>query len=122
MLEAPNAWWVHVPPQPDRKSVDARISELRRAGVADFFVMQEEGANRYAISLGVFRTDAAARDYIESVKRKGFGGARISPRYAPEARRSIEVRGQADTIAAALARITGDLPELRPAECLATAR
>ena len=48
-------WWVFLPPQGSRQNAQRKVEELKRLGVEEYFVMQEEGRLRWAISLGVFR-------------------------------------------------------------------
>ncbi|MET0982547.1 MAG: SPOR domain-containing protein, partial [Telluria sp.] len=52
---------VYLPPQGGKEGADRRSAQLRERGVSSFFVMQGESPLRWAISLGVFKTDAAAR-------------------------------------------------------------
>lgn len=116
-VEEPNSWWVFVPPQPDRKSVDERVAELKRAALSDFFVILDEGPNRYSISLGVFKTEPAANDYLQTLKKKGIANARVAPRVAQDAKRAVEVHGTPDAVNALLAQLTAELGELRTGNC-----
>jgi hypothetical protein len=57
-------WWVFIPAQKvanrARRAL-RKAAELRNLGVEDYFIVQEEGQHRWALSLGVFRTEDAAR-------------------------------------------------------------
>ncbi|MBS1141430.1 MAG: hypothetical protein H6R13_2883 [Proteobacteria bacterium] len=74
-----NGWWVHIPPQASKAEVDKKAGELRDLEVTDFFVVQE-GANRFAISLGVFSSEKGAQDRLAELKVKGVRSARVAPR------------------------------------------
>lgn len=116
-LDDPRSWWVHLPPQRDRAAADERIAELKRLGVVDVSVMQEEGPNRYAISLGLFSGEQGANNYLQSLKQKGIAGAIVTPRLPPDARRNLEVRGPSDAVEGFLTQLASDVPGLRPAAC-----
>ena len=74
-------WWVYIPPQSDgRAGALRKTRELRALGVEDYFVVQEEGPNRWAVSLGVFRTEAAARARLAALQAKKVRSAEVGPR------------------------------------------
>ena len=75
------SWWVFIPPQSDgRASAVRKARELRALGVKDYFVVQEEGPNRWAVSLGVYRTEAAARARLETLQAMKVRSAEVGPR------------------------------------------
>jgi len=74
------SYWVYMPPQRSRFVANQKAAELRKLGVEDFFVVQEDPKLRYAISLGVFKTEEAARARLEELRRKGVRTARVAPR------------------------------------------
>jgi len=75
------SWWVFIPPQSDgRAGAVRKARELRALGVQDYFVVQEEGPNRWAVSLGVFRTEAAARARLEALQTMKVRSAEVGPR------------------------------------------
>lgn len=71
---------VYMPPQGDRESAEKKAGELRQLGVADFFIIQDNSALRWGISLGVFKTEEAARGYLAALGQKGVRSARIGQR------------------------------------------
>jgi hypothetical protein len=49
--------------------------------VTNFFIMQNDTSPlRYAISLGVFKSDGAAQKLVADLQRQGVRGVRILPR------------------------------------------
>jgi SPOR domain len=77
--EAAN-WWVHIPPQANRAAALKKASELKKLGVADYFVMQDPGRLRWAVSLGVFSTEDAAKAQLQALRAKGVRSAIIGER------------------------------------------
>ena len=68
-------YWVYIPPLKTKVETDRKIGELKALGVADFFLVQEAGQWRNAISLGIFRTDEAAQTYLAKLKDRGVRSA-----------------------------------------------
>jgi hypothetical protein len=73
-------WWVHIPPQPTRQAAVNKAAELKYLGVQDYFVVSEEGQYRWAVSLGVFRTQEAAQAHLGVLRDQGVRSARIVAR------------------------------------------
>lgn len=74
------AWWVFIPPQPNRQAAARKAAELKALGVDDYFVVGEDGPFRWAVSLGVFRTEDAARARLASLRSQGVRSAQVGPR------------------------------------------
>lgn len=87
------AWWVFIPPQTNRVEAERKAAELRRLEVAEFYIVQDAGPTRLALSLGVFSTEAAAAAYLETLRGKGVKSARVGPKGGVEPHLAVEVRG-----------------------------
>lgn len=77
---------VYLPPQGGKEGADRRLAELRERGMTTFFVMQGESPLRWAISLGVFRSEASARVHAATLTKQGVANVRIAPR-GPQSQR-----------------------------------
>jgi hypothetical protein len=64
-------YWVYMPPAKSRAEMDKNISELKAHDVKDYFTVQDAGKWKGAISLGVFKTDKAARKVFDTLRAKG---------------------------------------------------
>jgi hypothetical protein len=72
---------VYLPPNGGREGAQRRVAELRERGVTNFFIMQNDTSPlRYAISLGVFKSDGAAQKLVADLQRQGVRGVRVLPR------------------------------------------
>lgn len=71
---------VYLPPQGGKEGADRRTAELREHGVTNSFVMQGESPLKWAVSLGVFKTEAAARNESARLTKLGIANVRILPR------------------------------------------
>ncbi|MEB0137430.1 MULTISPECIES: SPOR domain-containing protein [unclassified Undibacterium] len=83
---------VYIPSQGSKEGADKKVAELRRIGVADFFVMQENTALRWGISLGVFKSEEAAKQHLLALSNKGVHTARIMPRTAATSKFAYQLR------------------------------
>jgi sporulation related protein len=73
-------WWVFIPAQGSRQGAVNKAAELKNFGVEDYFIVQEEGEHRWAVSLGVFRSEEAAQARLAALRAQGVRSARIGPR------------------------------------------
>lgn len=64
-------YWVYLPPAQTRAEMDKNIAELKAHNIQDYFTVQDAGQWKGAISLGVFKTDKAARKVFDSLRAKG---------------------------------------------------
>jgi hypothetical protein len=93
-------WWVYIGPRGGRLEAQKKTGELKALGVDDYFVVQDEGPMRYSVSLGVFKTEAAATSRLESLRAKGVKTAQVGARDALLARIYLQVKAPDDAISA----------------------
>jgi hypothetical protein len=74
------SYLVNIPPQGSKEAADRKAAELRELGVTNFFIMQGESPMKYAISLGVFKTESGAQTLLAQLNKQGVHSARITPR------------------------------------------
>lgn len=77
---APSSFWVNIPQQGGKVGAERRVADLKKLGLEDFFVVQDVGPTRYAISLGSFRNESLAERKLETLQKLGVKGAKVSPR------------------------------------------
>ncbi|MGB5081192.1 MAG: SPOR domain-containing protein [Burkholderiales bacterium] len=102
------SYWVYMPPQRSRQAANQKASELKKLGVVDFFVLQEDSKLRYAISLGVFKTEEAAQARLEELRRKGVRTARVGPRETSVQKVYFAVRDVPEALASRLEELRRD--------------
>ncbi|HWI36310.1 MAG TPA: SPOR domain-containing protein [Burkholderiales bacterium] len=86
-------WWVFIPPAPSRALAVKKAAELKTLAVNEYFVMQDEGPHRWAISLGVFRTEDGARARLAALHAQGVRSAQIGEREATVPKVWLQVSG-----------------------------
>ena len=78
--EEPASWWVFIPSQGSRQSALRKAAEIKELGVRDYFVVQEEGEHRWAVSLGIYRSEEAAQARLAALPNQGLHDARVGAR------------------------------------------
>lgn len=114
-----SGYWVYIPPLKSRQEAEQKIAELKRLGVNDYFLVQGDGKWKYAISLGMFRTEEAAKAQLDALERKGVKLALSGKRERPVTLTVFVARDVDDALAAALAEIRQGFPgtELKAVVC-----
>lgn len=103
-------WWVFIPPQArapnGRQAALRKAGELRALGVEDYFIVQEEGQHRWALSLGVFRTEDAARARLEVLRSQGVRSALVGARETVVPKVWLQVKGVDPALESKLKELT----------------
>jgi hypothetical protein len=68
---------VYIPPLGGKDAADKKAAELRKLGVTDFYVILDAVPLRWGISLGIFKTEDAARAHLATMSQKGVRTARL---------------------------------------------
>jgi hypothetical protein len=108
---------VFIPPLKTKAEADKKAGEARALGVEDLYVVQDSSAQRFAISLGAFKTEEAANNYLAQLRQKGVRSAAAAPRGAKNT--TFVIRDPGDAVAARLAELRLEFPAatLRAAAC-----
>ncbi|HVQ62492.1 MAG TPA: SPOR domain-containing protein [Burkholderiales bacterium] len=101
-VEEVASYWVFMPPLRNRPAANLKAAELKKLGVEDFFIVQEDPKFRFAISLGVFKTEEAAQSRLAQLRTKGVRTARVGPREASVQKVYFAVREVPDALFARL--------------------
>ncbi|MGE5471172.1 MAG: SPOR domain-containing protein [Bacteroidota bacterium] len=112
-----NGWWVFIPPLPNKAEAEKKAGELRQLGIADYFIIPEEGPNRFAISLGVFSSEKGGQERLADLKSKGVKSARFSARPSKESSITLEASGPRPERAALLKMAGAILPKNQAQDC-----
>jgi hypothetical protein len=112
-------YWVYVPPLKTKAETDRKVGELKALGVSDFFLVQDAGQWRNAISLGIFKTDEAAQAYLGKLKERGVRSAVAERRENFLKQIAFLVREPDDALVARLTMLQPEFPgsELKATPC-----
>lgn len=117
-VEAIGNYWVFLPPLPNKPAADKRVEELRAQGIRDVFAV-DSGPQRFAVSLGVFRSEEAAQARLASLQAQGVKTARVGPRVQALPQVALVVRDPPAPVIVRLKELQTDFPgsELKIGSC-----
>lgn len=110
-------WWVYIAPQGNRQTAAKKAAELKAIGIDDYFIVLEEGRWRWAISLGVFKTEDAANGRLAMLRAKGVRTALLGQRETQVQKLLFQVRRADAALAARLAELVQAFPGSELKDC-----
>lgn len=108
---------VFIPSQGSKEKADKKAEELRQLGIHDFYVIQEDKENRWGISLGIFKTEPAARNHLALLNQKGVRSARLGPYGVESGKTAFQLRSLDAGLKAALDTIKTKFPQQQLRDC-----
>lgn len=116
-VEAPGWYMVYLPPFNTLGEAERRADELRKLGIKDMLVMNENSAMKFAISLGSFRDPNAAKAHVSALERTGIKGVRIADRPSTVTLTRFQLRDLDAAAAQQLATLRGEFPNQTARAC-----
>jgi hypothetical protein len=115
--DAGDSYWVYIPPLKTKAEVDKKVADVKALGIADFYVVQDNDQWKSAISLGMFKSEEAATNFLAQLKQKGVRSAVVGPRGAINS--TFVIRDPGDAVALKIAELKSDFPAatLKAATC-----
>jgi len=110
-------WWVFIPPQGNRAGALKKTAELKSLGIEDYFILQDEGKLRWAVSLGVFSSEDAARSRLDALRAKGVRSAQTGERESQVAKIWFQVRDPDAALQAKLKEFSRASPGTEIRDC-----
>jgi len=110
-------FWVYIPPLASRQVATQKAGELKRLGVDEYFVVPDDPKWRNAISLGVFKTEEAAKARRDALRAKGVSSATTGARAMQLSKTYFQVREADSTLAARLNELKQGFAGTEVREC-----
>jgi hypothetical protein len=113
------SYWVYIPPLRSKAEMNKKAIQLQERGVTGYSPILEEGRWRYAISLGVFRDEDAAKKQLALLRATGVRSAQIGERVQRVTQSAFLVRDPTEAQSAQLGNLKTQYPgsELRAVDC-----
>lgn len=112
---------VYIPPLANKEAADKKGGELKRLGVDDFFVITEHTPLQWGISLGIFKSEEAARNHLAALNQKGVRSARVGPHNVAAPKFAYQLRRIDASTKAGLDKIRATFPRQEERACSNTA-
>lgn len=103
-------YWVFIPAAANRPAADRRLQELKSLGIKDALLI-DSGAQRWAIALGAFQTEAAAQARLDALSAQGVKTAKVGARAQSIAQTALVVRDPPALAIARLKEVQGGFPD-----------
>ena len=115
--ETGDSYWVYIPPLKTKSEVDRKIADIKALGIGDSYVVQDNDQWKLAISLGIFKSEEAAANYLAQLRQKGVRTAVVGPRGVKGS--MFVIRDPGEAVAAKIAQLKADFPAamLKAAAC-----
>lgn len=110
-------FWVYVPPLASRQAATQKAGEFKRLGVDEYFVVPDDPKWRNAISLGIFKTEEAAKARLATLRAKGVKSAVVGARESQASKTYFQVREADPALAAKLNALKLGFPGSEVREC-----
>lgn len=110
-------FWVYIPPFATRQAAAQKAGELKRLGLEEYFIIPDDPKWRNAISLGVFKTEDAAKAYLDALRAKGVRSAVIGVRETQRSKTYFQVREATSAVAARLQELKQGFSGTEVREC-----
>ena len=112
-----SSYMVYIPPQGSKEGADRKAGELKQLGVTNYFIINEGSAQRWGISLGVFKSETSAQSQLASLNKQGVHSARVAPRYSASKQLAYQFRDLDAATRARLEKIKTQFPEQELRNC-----
>jgi hypothetical protein len=112
-------YWVYIPPLKNKAAVQKKVAQLKARGIEEYFVVQDADPWRNAISLGVFKTQEAAQNYLDVLRTRDVSSARVGARAGKQKATIFILNGVSLATEARLTSLKKDFPgsELKNIPC-----
>jgi hypothetical protein len=101
---------VYIPPLENKALADKKVVELARLGVKDFYIIQDPPELRWGISLGVFKSDDAAKQFLANLVSKGVHSAKLRARPMATTKFNYVFKDVSEDEISALEKLTVNFP------------
>ena len=112
-----SSYMVYIPPQGSKEGAERKAGELKQLGVKNYFIINEGSAQRWGISLGVFKSETSAQSHLASLQKQGVHSARVAPRYSSSKQLAYQFRNLDAATRSRLAEITKQFDEQELRSC-----
>ena len=113
----PTSHIVFIPPQGSKEAAECKAGELKNRGVTDYFIVSDNSALRWGISLGVFKTESAAQTLLAALGKQGVHSARLAARGAQPSKLAFRFSGVDAATRAKIDALTGPFAGVETRDC-----
>lgn len=116
-VDEPSRHIVFIPPLGSKEGADKKAAELKKLGIKDFYVIQDASEFKWGISLGIFRSEEAARGHLAALNQKGVRSARVGPYTVAPSKVAYQLRNLDGAARSEFDKIKADFPQQQVHGC-----
>jgi hypothetical protein len=113
----PSSYMVYIPPQGGKEAADRKAAELKTLGVTNYFILSDGSPLKWGISLGVFKSEAAAQTLLAALNKQGVHSARIAARGGQAGKVAFQLRDVDSPTKTKIDDIAGSFPAVETRGC-----
>jgi len=112
-------YWVYIPPLRNKAAVQQKIAQLKARGIEEYFIVPDSDPWRNAVSLGVFKSQESAQNFLNVLRTKDVRTARVGARTGKQKATIFILSGVSSATEARLTSLKKDFPgsELKNVPC-----
>lgn len=121
-VNGPASHWVLIGQLSSRAVAEKKKTELRQLGVKEGQIVEDSKLGPFTVSLGVFRNQALAEEFLQSLAQKGVRSAQLAKRELSPEKFAVELRvpaNAADELNRKLHELLPPLAGARRVDCAA---
>ena len=108
---------VYIPSQGSQEGAERKANELKNLGVTNYFIMADNSPMKWGISLGVFKSEAAAQSLLATLNKRGVHSARIGGRGPQSSKLAYQFRAIDAATRASIEDIAGSFASQQTRSC-----
>jgi cell division septation protein DedD len=112
-----SSYMVYIPPQGGKEAADRKAAELKTLGVTNYFILSDGSPLKWGISLGVFKSEAAAQTLLAALNKQGVHSARIAARGGQAGKVAFQLRDVDAPTKTKIDDIAGSFPAVETRGC-----
>jgi hypothetical protein len=108
---------VYIPPLGSKEAADKKAAELTGLGVTNYFIISDASPLKWGISLGVFKSETAAKTLLAALQKQGVGSARLLARGPQTSKVAFQFRDIDPSIKVKLEKVIAKYPAVEADTC-----
>jgi hypothetical protein len=113
----PTSHMVYIPSQGSKEAADRKAAELKNLGVTSYFIITDSSPLKWGISLGVFKSEAAAQTLLAALNKQGVQSARVAARGGQDGKVEFRLRDIDAATSAKVDDIAGSFAAIETRAC-----
>lgn len=108
---------VFIPSPGSKEAADRKAAELKELGITSYFIMNDNSPMKYAISLGVFKSETSAQTLLATLTKQGVVGAKVAGRTGQATKMAYRFRALEPAAKAKVDAVVARFPDQQARSC-----